>query len=706
MVQIGMILEGKYEILEHIGSGGMADVFKAKYCHSDQYVAVKVLRREYCEDEAMVRRFTTEARSMAGLHHPNVVGIIDEGFEQGIHYIIMELAEGMTLKRYIRRYGRLSVRETVDFAIQIASGIQAAHAHHIVHRDIKPQNIIVSDSGNLKVTDFGIAKAATGDTIASSTMGSVRYLSPEQARGGYSDSRTDIYSLGITIYEMATGKVPFDGENTVAIAMMHLKDEMIPPRNYFPDIPVSLENIILKCTRKRPEERYQTAGELIQDLQKVFLAPDGNYVYVNPQVDDSPTMARSRDEIEEIKHSLTEIGAEKSGVRSQEQKREPEEDEEDDRSMNPKLEKLILFVAVAFGILLACLVFYVVGTSTYLLRISNKTTTEKTTAGQTAEKTDGKTEETTGRTEATTGGGEVTTEKDTVYVTLPSFLGMSKEAAEKKVRELSLKVQFLYEEESGETEHMTVVKQQYEKGESLPEGSVIALTLGEKEDPEKKRVDVPGLVNYTEEKAKEELDRLGLKAKIVYANSDTVPEGYVIRQTPKGGSVVDEGFAITITVSRGVVKVKVPSLYGLTQEAAERELNRVGLVLGKVSSNYSGSVGVGDVIEQGIPSGESVDKGTEVSIVISLGEQETYHYEGSVNVIDSPLEEEETGVIELVLVQGNSRKTIYSEKNATSDSFPLEVSFESSSGRDAEVQFFVNGQEYNSYPVDWNAVAD
>ena len=295
MIQIGTILGGRYEILEHIGSGGMADVYKAR-CHKlNRYVAIKVLRSEYNDDDALVHRFTKEAQSTAGLNHPNIVNIYDAGYELGIHYIVMELAEGMTLKRYIRRYGRLSARETVDFSIQIASGIQAAHEHHIIHRDIKPQNILVSDSGKIKVTDFGIAKAATGDTIASSTMGSVRYLSPEQARGGYSDERSDIYSLGITMYEMATGKVPFDGENTVAIALMHIKDEITPPRCYFPDIPLSLEKIILKCTMKHPEERYQNAEDLIEDLKKVFSCPDGNYVYMDPLVDDSPTRARTRE---------------------------------------------------------------------------------------------------------------------------------------------------------------------------------------------------------------------------------------------------------------------------------------------------------------------------------------------------------------------------------------------------------------------------
>lgn len=691
MIQTGMILGGRYEILEHIGSGGMADVYKAKCHKTNQYVAIKILRNEYADDETLVRRFTTEARSTAGLHHPNIVAILDEGNDQGIHYIVMELAEGMTLKRYIRRYGRLSVRETVDFAIQIASGIQAAHAHNIVHRDIKPQNIIVSDSGKIKVTDFGIAKAATGDTIASSTMGSVRYLSPEQARGGYSDARSDIYSLGITIYEMATGKVPFDGENTVAIALMHLRDEITPPRNYFPDIPVSLENIILKCTKKKPEERYQTAQELIQDLSQVFLSPDGNYVYLNPQVDDSPTRARTPEEIRQIKESLmkesdadsrkavktdTLVSTEKDG-----------EDDEDDAAVSPKMEKLIMFITIIFGIFLACLVFYIVGTSTNLLSFGNKNTTAESTTESTAATED--TEETT---------------EEIRYVTLPSFLGMTKKEAEKKADSLMLKPEFAYGEGVREDdEDLVVVEQQYKKGEALPEGETILLTLGEEE---KERVEVPALMNYTEEEAVDVLKNLGLKAKVVYASSDTVEEGYVIRQTPKGGSMVDHGFQITITVSRGVSRVKVPSLYGLSQDAAEKELNRVGLVLGDVSSDYSGSVGIGDVIKQGIPSGTSVDKGTEVSIVISLGEQESYHYEGNMEITDCPFGAGETGKIELVLQQGDKSKTIYRENGADESSFPLEISFESDSGDDAEVILKVDGQEYNRYPVSWNAVAD
>ena len=697
MVQTGMILGGRYEILEHIGSGGMADVYKARCLKTNRYVAVKVLRKEYSEDETLIRRFTSEARSTADLHHPNVVSILDEGNDQGIHYIVMELAEGMTLKRYIRRYGRLSVRETVDFAIQIASGIQAAHEHGIVHRDIKPQNIIVSDSGKIKVTDFGIAKAATGDTIASSTMGSVRYLSPEQARGGYSDARSDIYSLGITMYEMATGKVPFDGENTVAIALMHLRDEIVPPRNYFPDIPVSLENIILKCTRKKPEERYQTAEELIADLKQVFLSPDGSYVYMAPQVDDSPTRARSEDEIAQIKKNLVGSGTTQSEEGQEEVRGQSTdgdgEDYEDDDSVHPKMEKMILTITIVFGVLLACLVFYLIGSSTNLLRFSG--------GGSSTEAVTESSEQTEDTEEAT-----ADTEAPKEYVTVPDFIGMTRVEARNTANEHSLKAEFDYADGVSEDESdLVVVEQEYEKNSDLLKDSTITLTLGQKPGSDD-RVEVPPLINYEEEEAIDALEDIGLKAEVIYANSDTVEEGYVIRQTPKGGSLVDEGFTVTITVSRGVSQVKVPDLYGVSQEAAEKELNRLGLELGDVSSDYSGSVGEGDVIDQSIESGTMVDKGTAVSITISLGEQETYHYAGIVQVFDSPFEDGETGDIELVLEQGNSTRTIYSEEDADADSFPVDVSFESDSGRDATVLFYVNGQEYNSYPVVWERVAD
>lgn len=703
MLQKGTILAGRYEILEHIGSGGMADVYKAR-CHKlNRYVAIKVLRREYCDNESFVRKFTVEAQSTAGLTHPNIVNIYDAGNEDGIHYIVMELAEGMTLKRYIRRYGRLSARETVDFAIQIASGLQEAHEHHIIHRDIKPQNILVSDSGTIKVTDFGIARAATGDdTISSSAMGSVRYLSPEQARGGYADERSDIYSLGITIYEMATGKVPFDGENTVAIALMHLKDEITPPRCYFPDIPASLEKIILKCTMKQPEQRYQSAAELIIDLQKVFLSPDGNYVYVNPLVDDSPTIQRNTEDIEKIRKSLTGAGSDrkrdvdKDRIRVKEEN-EDDEDYKDDASMNPKLEKMILVITILFGILVACVVFYFIGNSLHLFQNSGATTQ------QIAEMTT-EVRKTTEKKKATT-----TEEKKTEYIKMPKLIGMTKNEAEDEMKAVGLQAEFTYEDgSSSKDSHLIVKKQQYKKGESVAVGSTVKLTLGKKDSATTavEKVEVPAMVNYTEEKAEKELEKLGLKVKKAYSTSDTVKEGYVIKQSPKGGTVVNKGFAVTITVSKGVGKTTVPSLIGVSQSVAEQELNQVGLKLGTVSYDYSGEVGVGDVISQGIKSGTSVDKGTKVSVVLSLGEQESYRYEGNVNIDEQPFEEGSSGSVKLVLKQDSWESTIYSKSSLSNDDFPLNVTFEGDREGSGTVIMYINGKEYNTYSVNLNAISD
>ena len=256
MLRKGMFLADRYEILEQIGNGGMSDVYKAK-CHKlNRYVAIKVLKPEFSQDISFVSKFRVEAQSAAGLSHPNVVNVYDVGEENGIHYIVMELVEGITLKKYIEKRGKLPYKEAVSIAIQVANGMEAAHKHHIVHRDIKPQNIIISKEGKVKVTDFGIAKAATSSTINSSAaMGSVHYMSPEQARGGYSDERSDIYSFGITLYEMLTGKVPFDGDTTVAVAVQHIQDAIPAPSEIAEDVPLSVDKIVLKCTQKKTERR-------------------------------------------------------------------------------------------------------------------------------------------------------------------------------------------------------------------------------------------------------------------------------------------------------------------------------------------------------------------------------------------------------------------------------------------------------------------
>ena len=278
MIKTGTILGDRYEILEKIGTGGMAEVFKGKDHKLNRYVAVKVLKEEFRDNDGFVKKFKEEAQAAAGLAHPNIVNVYDVGDENGIYYIVMELVEGITLKNYIERKGRLTIKEATSIAIQVSAGLEVAHNNHIVHRDIKPQNIIISREGKVKVTDFGIAKATTSQTTTSSAMGSVHYASPEQARGGYVDHRSDIYSLGIVMYEMVTGRVPFDGETAVTVAVKHLQEQMVPPSKYCPEIPYSLEQIIKKCTEKSPDRRYQDIGDLMADLKQSLVDPDGDFV--------------------------------------------------------------------------------------------------------------------------------------------------------------------------------------------------------------------------------------------------------------------------------------------------------------------------------------------------------------------------------------------------------------------------------------------
>lgn len=278
MIKIGMMAADRYEILEKIGTGGMSDVYKAKDHKLNRFVAVKVLKQEFSENGNFVSKFRTEAQAAAGMMHPNIVNVYDVGEEGGVHYIVMELVEGITLKKYIEKKNRLTIKEAVSIAIQVSMGIECAHNNHIIHRDIKPQNIMISRDGKVKVTDFGIAKAVSSNTITSNVMGSVHYTSPEQARGGYSDEKSDIYSLGITMFEMLTGRVPFNGETTVAIAIKHIQDTMPSPKEFVSEIPISVEQIVMKCTQKSPDKRYQNMAELIEDLKKSLMNPDEDFV--------------------------------------------------------------------------------------------------------------------------------------------------------------------------------------------------------------------------------------------------------------------------------------------------------------------------------------------------------------------------------------------------------------------------------------------
>ncbi len=281
----------------------MADVYKAKDHKLNRFVAVKVLKQEFKDDKAFISKFRVEAQAAAGLAHANIVNVYDVGAENGINFIVMELVEGITLKVYIGKKGKLPVREATSIALQVCAGLEAAHNNGIVHRDVKPQNIIISLDGKAKVADFGIARAVSSDTINSNVMGSVHYSAPEQTRGGYSDAKSDIYSVGITMYEMLTGRVPFDGESTVAVALKHLQEELQSPRKLVPEIPYSTEQIVLKCTQKSPDRRYSNMTELIRDLKESLVNPEGNFVTIPTLDKKAHTILLSKEEVDQIKNS-------------------------------------------------------------------------------------------------------------------------------------------------------------------------------------------------------------------------------------------------------------------------------------------------------------------------------------------------------------------------------------------------------------------
>ena len=302
---IGKRLDGRYEITELIGQGGMANVYKATDVLDNRIVAVKILKREFSESDEFLRRFRNESKAIAVLSHPNIVKIYDMGFSEKLQYIVMEYIDGITLKEYIDSERVLNWKDAVHFIIQILRALQHAHNRGIVHRDIKPQNIMLLTDGTIKVMDFGIAKFAREESMTATdqAIGTVHYISPEQARGGYSDEKSDIYSLGVTMYEMLSGKVPFEGDSTVTVALAHIQEEATPLDKIDPEIPHSLSKIVMKCMQKKPDMRYMTASALIADLKRALIEPDGDYVVISDVVDDSPTIIMDKNEVDQLKKS-------------------------------------------------------------------------------------------------------------------------------------------------------------------------------------------------------------------------------------------------------------------------------------------------------------------------------------------------------------------------------------------------------------------
>ena len=647
MLKPGMILCDRYEILEVVGAGGMSIVYKARCHRLNRNVAIKVLKPEFSNDKNFVTKFKIEAQASAGLTHPNIVNVYDVYDDDGIYFIVMELVDGITLKEYIEQNGRLNMDKALDFSIQIASGLEAAHENHIIHRDIKPQNIIVSKNGNLKVTDFGIAKAASSNTLTSGAMGSVHYISPEQARGGYSDERSDIYSLGITMYEMVTGRVPFEGDNNVSVALMHIQSEMIPPRQYYPDIYSSFEKIILKATQKKPERRYLTASALIADLKRVQNNPNIDIVVAPTAITNSPTQEWTKEDVKAIRNGsaykdpydnsqlntfqnppvqneMGELRANegismipvnnqrinellnddpwedafedepqaepqrKSGLKKVQDYDDDEEyDEEDGSDIDPSLKKAVTIAGIVTAVIIAIIIMVVLGNVMGWFKF-------------------GKNKETT------TG-----TEESANKVAMIEVTGYSEDAAVKMLKDLGFVNVTVETEASTEVQEGYVIAQNFDKDEMVDINEEIILTVSAGAEAK----EVPNVEGYEDSQASTILTEAGFKVVHAYAFDDEVEKDYVISQSPKGGEQAPEGSEVVITVSNGseVKQVAVPNLNNLSEAKAINSLNTAKLSVGNTSHSYDDTIPAGNIISQNPPSGTMVDEGTAVDYVISDG---------------------------------------------------------------------------------------
>lgn len=618
MLKTGTIIAERYEILGKIGTGGMADVYKAKDHKLNRFVAVKVLKPEFREDTTFIRKFRSEAQAAAGLTHPNIVNVFDVGDDGGVYYIVMELIEGITLKEYIAKKGKLSIKEATSIAIQVSMGLEAAHNHGIVHRDVKPQNIIISTDGKVKVTDFGIARAASSNTISSNVMGSVHYSSPEQVRGGYSDEKSDIYSLGITLYEMVTGRVPFDGDTTVAIAIKHLQEEMVPPSVYTENLPYSLEQIILKCTQKSVGRRYEKMEDVIADLKHSLIDPQGNFVTLSSVDNEAKTVVISDEELGEIKNTPR-ASSKKSDVEDLEDEiydTDYDSDDEDyeetpagkksDRKKKKKgPNSAVTIVALLAGAVVLVGAIFVIGKAAGIIGSDGAETTPQTEQAADTADEDG-------------------------MVTVPDLVGKTEEEASALLEEEKLGKQMMGEENSTQ-EKGRISSQDIPAGTKVEQYTTLKyyISKGQQE------ITVPDVSGQTGVDAQQTLEDLGLTVTVQkeYSEADdsgwplTEP-GYVMTVSPEAGTSMTAGGSVTLTVSRGLDygdTAQIPDVVGMTKNEAITALGKWADI--QITEQQSSEVPAGQVISQD-PSATSEDGDTAygnpdetISIVVSSGNQ-------------------------------------------------------------------------------------
>ena len=552
---IGRYIASRYEMLEKVGNGGMATVYKAKDKVLNRFVAVKVLKEEFTTDEEFIRRFNIEAQSAAGLTHPNIVSVYDVGQENEIHFIVMELIQGKSLKEIIKEEGTLPWKWSVNIAIQIASALEVAHKNNIVHRDIKPHNIIITEDGVAKVTDFGIAKAVSNSTITAfgTTIGSVHYFSPEHARGGYTDAKSDLYSLGIVMYEMLTGRVPFDADTPVSIALKHMQEKPVEPIKLNPTIPFAINQIIVKAMQKDPAARYQSATEMLKDLGMALKNPDGNFV--EDETENSYTRKIDTITDDMLKGKNVETGENKK---------------ESLLKKYPKL-KIVILAAILIVVFIATILI----------------TKLAMDAGS---------------------------PKD---VQIPELLGLTETEAQEKLKDSKLEYKIASEDYSTEYEAGKIMAQEppYRENYKIKDTTIIMLTVSKGTE----MTVVPKIAGETSyEAATDKLTVAKLKAEKVEEINEKIPAGTVIKQEPEANTEIAAGETVKVYVSLGSGKeqVPVPYIIGKAEADAKKEIEDAKLKAEAVYEEDT-SKADGTVLKQSISVGEVVEEGTKVILTVN-----------------------------------------------------------------------------------------
>ena len=549
----GKLLGSRYEIIEKIGNGGMATVYKAMDRILKRYVAVKILRDEFTTDQEFIRRFEAEAQSAARLTHPNIVSIYDVGVEGNLYYIVMELIQGKTLKEIIiEEQGPLPWKWSVNVAIQIASALEMAHKNNIIHRDIKPHNIIITEDGIAKVTDFGIAKAVSNSTITAfgTTIGSVHYFSPEHARGGYTDAKSDIYSLGVVMYEMLTGKVPFDADTPVSIALKHMQEEPKEPINVNPNVPIAVNKIILKALKKDATLRYQTSTDMLRDLRAALKNPTGEFV---EELEYEPTAATQK--IPTNGYANT-----------------------NKNSNNKEESKFKQFIKEhkALSIFIGLVLLFAISLG------------------------------------GTLGVLNLTNPKE---VDLPNVVGKSKEEAKQQIESAKLKFEIQSEEYNKDVPEGYVISQDpihKEVHNNVKEGSEVKVVISKGQE----KAIVPKVTGMKQDEAVKALESAKLKVEIVEEENKKVEAGYVISQETDANTEIYAGDTVKIHVSTGIKKVTITDVTGKSQADATSELEGLGLkVVATTAEDSSKDNGV--VIKQSIDAGKTVEDGSTITITVN-----------------------------------------------------------------------------------------